>query len=105
VVGLLDFVGGTLPEEVHSGLFGLSVSRDHRGHGIGSALVQELLMWAPTRGISRVEVRAWVSNPRALALYERLGFEREGVLRNAVVVDGEPIDVVVLSRLLEALGG
>ncbi len=41
-----------------------------------------------------------MNNPKAIALYERLGFVREGLCRHAVVVDGEPIDVVLLARLL-----
>jgi hypothetical protein len=40
-----------------------------------------------------------------MRLYERLGFEREGVLRRAVIVDGEAIDVVLLARLLDPAAG
>ncbi|MDI6843144.1 MAG: GNAT family protein [Anaerosomatales bacterium] len=99
-VGLLDFVGGTLVEDRHAGVFGVSVRRGWRGRGIGTALIEALLAWAPAHGIERVEARAWASNPRAIALYERLGFEREGVLRSAIKRDGAPIDVMVLARLL-----
>jgi len=102
VVGLLDFRGEALSEQAHCGVFGVSVERRHRGGGIGTALIETLLTWAPAHGIRRIEVLAWASNPRALALYERLGFEREGCLREAVIRYGEPIDVVVLARLLVA---
>ncbi len=100
IVGLVDFVGGTLAEESHAGTFGLSVDSAHRGHGIGTALIEALLSWAPEQGIARIQAWAWVNNPGAIALYERLGFVREGLCRHAVVVDGEPIDVVLLARLL-----
>ncbi len=50
IAGLVDFVGGTLAEESHAGTFGLSVDRAHRGHGIGTALIEALLAWAPEHG-------------------------------------------------------
>lgn len=102
VVGLLDFLGGTLQEEVHAGTFAVSVDRDHRGEGVGTALIEALVAWAPAHGITRIQAWGWTSSPRALELYERLGFEREGLCRQAVMVDGEPVDVVLVARLLPA---
>jgi RimJ/RimL family protein N-acetyltransferase len=102
VVGLLDFVGGSLSENAHAGVFGISVASGMRGCGLGTRLVAELLDWAPTVGIRRVEVRCFSTNPRALALYRRLGFTDEGCLREAVSVDGESVDVFVLARLLNS---
>lgn len=102
IVGLIDFVGGTLEEEAHAGTFGLSVDRELRDAGIGTALIEALLEWAPQHGVTRVQAWAWMNNPRAIALYERLGFEREGLCRSAVMVDGEAVDVVLLARLLTA---
>jgi RimJ/RimL family protein N-acetyltransferase len=102
VVGLLDFRGEALREQAHCGVFGVSVAREHRGGGIGTALIEALFAWAPAHGIRRIEALAWENNPRALALYERLGFEREGRLRKAVIRNDEPIDVLVLARLLVA---
>ena len=100
IVGLLDFAGGTLAEEAHAGTFGLSVKRGHRGKGVGTRLVEALLAWAPAHGVWRIQAWAWVNNPQAVALYERLGFLREGLCQGAVVLDGGPIDVVLLARLL-----
>lgn len=101
VVGLLDLLGGSLEQESHVGTFGISVDSEHRGRGIGEALIQAMFAWATAHGITRLQAWAWMSNPRALALYERLGFEREGLCRRAVMVDGEPVDVVLLARLLD----
>jgi RimJ/RimL family protein N-acetyltransferase len=100
VVGLLDFLGGELEQDAHAGTFAISVDSEHRGQAIGTALIEALFAWAPEHGITRVQAWAWVSNPRALALYERLGFQREGLCRAAVMVDGEPVDVIVVARLL-----
>lgn len=102
IVGNLGFVGGTLEEERHAGTFGISVARGHRGQGVGTALLEALMEWAPTAGVRRIQALAWANNPRAIALYERMGFVREGICRQAVISDGQPIDVVMLARLLDA---
>jgi len=98
VVGLIDFVGNAMPEEAHGGVFGITVDRDRRGDGIGTALIEAMLAWAPAHGITRVQVYAFANNPRAAALYERLGFVREGLLVGAVLRDGEEIDVIALAK-------
>lgn len=101
IVGLLGFLGRQRPQEAHVGALGISVDSGYRGGGIGSALIGALFAWAPQHGISRIEVEAFANNPRAIALYERLGFEREGSRRSAVIVDGEPVDVVLLARRVD----
>lgn len=98
VVGLVGLLGRALEQEAHVGSVGLSVDRDYRGRGIGTLLLERLLEWAPAHGVTRVEIEAFANNPRALRLYERVGFVREGVRRDAVVVDGEHVDVVCLAR-------
>jgi putative acetyltransferase len=98
VVGLLGLLGRTLPQEAHVGSVGISVHRHYRGQGVGTRLMQALFGWAPVHGIRRIEVEAFANNPRAVRLYESLGFTREGVRRGAIVVDGEYVDVVCMAR-------
>lgn len=101
IAGLLGFLARQLPQEQHVGALGLSVDQQYRGRGLGSALLTALLEWAPRNGITRVELEAFEANPRAIALYERWGFEREGRRREAVLIDGEPVAVIMLARILE----
>lgn len=100
IVGLIGFLGRTLAEESHVGEFGLSVSRAYRGRGIGTALIESLIAWGSEHGISRIEVHSWANNPDAARLHTRMGFEEEGRARNAIIRDGETIDVVLGARLL-----
>lgn len=100
VIGAADFRGAARPRQAHGGEFGISVAREHRGRGVGTALIQALIAWAREAGIRRIEVHAHSNNPRALALYRRLGFEDEGLLRENVTWRGEYHDTHVLSMLL-----
>jgi RimJ/RimL family protein N-acetyltransferase len=100
VLGNIGFIGRTLAEERHAGEFGLSVAKEYRGRGIGTALIEALLAWAPAHGIWRVEVKSWSNNPGSKRLYERMGFAEEGLARAAIIRDGEMIDVIMMARLL-----
>lgn len=55
-------------------LFGLRVLPEHRGKGVGAALVGEAVKLCASRGIHELTIGAEKSNPRARSLYERLGF-------------------------------
>ncbi|MDS1268908.1 GNAT family protein [Lipingzhangella sp. LS1_29] len=63
---------------------------DHRGRGYGAALMTAVLdIIFGQRGLHRASLGVFQHNARALGLYERLGFTREGVLRDVALVDGE----------------
>lgn len=49
--------------------------------------------------VNRVELEVYDMNPRAQAVYEKLGFRREGVRREALWWDGEPHGAIVMSLL------
>ncbi len=57
----------------------LIVAAPQRGRGIGTALIQHLIrLGAEQRSV--IEIGAAGSNPRALALYQRLGFRLDRTL-------------------------
>ncbi len=53
----------------------LVVAAPDRGRGYGTALIQFLARAARDMHAPQIEIGAALSNPRALALYRRLGFE------------------------------
>lgn len=50
----------------------------YTGHGIGSALMQAALDEARGRGHDVIWLGVWQENPRAVAFYERWGFQKVG---------------------------
>jgi ribosomal protein S18 acetylase RimI-like enzyme len=52
----------------------LGVAREWRGRGVGRVLIEHLLDKGRARGRTRAALDVSVENPRAQALYERLGF-------------------------------
>jgi RimJ/RimL family protein N-acetyltransferase len=47
--------------------------------------------------LSRIALTAFAHNEAAIALYAAMGFEREGMLRRAVFIDGVWVDVVLMA--------
>lgn len=49
--------------------------------------------------VHRLELEVFSFNPRAITVYERVGFRREGVRRDALHWGGEYVDSIVMSIL------
>lgn len=71
-----------------------------RGQGLGLAAVRQLVEFGfRDLNLNRIALQVFATNGRAIKTYERAGFTIEGLLREAAFVDGEFIDVVVMSIL------
>lgn len=100
VVGMVGLAPALLPRMAHSGLLHLMVHPRCHGQGIGTALMQYTIDFADNwLGLHRLELSVLSSNPRAQALYERLGFEVEGQKRDAGLVYGQYVDEVLMARI------
>jgi len=84
----------------HAMGLGISVAPDWQGQGVGTALMAGLCDYADRwLGVLRLELTVYADNARALALYERFGFEREGLMRAYALRDGVYVDTVAMARL------
>jgi len=88
------------PRTRHAGHFGIAVRDDWRGKGIGTALMEACLDLADNwLNLTRVDLRVYVDNAPAIALYEKFGFEIEGTHRRFALCNGEYVDAHVMARL------
>ena len=87
----------TMGFQVLLGTLGVGLVPAYRGRGLGSRLIEAALERARAAGFVRIELDVYADNARAIALYERLGFVREGVVRDAVFVDGEYRDAIAMA--------
>jgi RimJ/RimL family protein N-acetyltransferase len=70
------------------------------GKGYGTDAMRVLLRFAFDRlNLNRVSLRVFDYNPRAIASYEKCGFQREGVLRQDKYLAGEYHDTIVMGIL------
>jgi RimJ/RimL family protein N-acetyltransferase len=81
---------------------GTLVDRAWRGRGVGTALVRAAVDAARDRGCHKVALQVWPHNQVAQALYRKVGFEEEGLLRRHYRRrNGELWDAVVMGLVLD----
>jgi RimJ/RimL family protein N-acetyltransferase len=78
----------------------VAVSPGSRGRGYGLAMLQDALTIAFGEWkVHRVDLGVYTQNTGAIALYERLGFQREGVQREVTLVEGKWWSALTMSLL------
>jgi RimJ/RimL family protein N-acetyltransferase len=79
--------------------FGMWVLPGLRGKGGGRMLLEAAIAARPAR-VHKIELEVWPHNEDAIALYERFGFEREGLRRDHYRRrDGRLHSSVIMARL------
>jgi L-amino acid N-acyltransferase YncA len=80
--------------------FSVYVAREHRGRGVGDALLGALVERAKSLGYHKMVLAAFPTNAPGMRLYERHGFTQVGIYHEQGMLDGKWVDVVVMERLL-----
>lgn len=102
IIGALTCGGGTLKADLHMTALGVYVLKSWRDQGVGKALMTRCIEWASASPVvERIELEVYAHNARAIHLYEKFGFEREGVKRRLYYQNGAPIDMLIMALLLE----
>lgn len=97
VIGTANFSRGRPSKIRHTANLGVALHKDWRGVGLGRAMMLAGIDWARSVGIRKLTLAVFAGNRRALALYRNLGFVREGRLRGQVILQGRPVDEVLMA--------
>jgi RimJ/RimL family protein N-acetyltransferase len=101
IVGMIGCHGSKRRAHRHSAGLGITLLREYRGRGIGTLMMERVIEWAKESGvITRIELEVYPHNRVAIHLYEKCGFVREGVRRNAYIKSGQYRDAVIMALLL-----
>ena len=99
VVGWCDIRRNGRDTDARCGTLGMGIIPGYRDRGLGRRLIETTLEAARASGIHRVELHVNADNSRAIALYEKAGFVREGVAREAVKIDDRYIDSIRMAKI------
>lgn len=100
IVGFSRCAGNTLKRTAHQVEFGVGVLKDYWGYGIGKNLLKESIDWADTNQIKKVTLKVLETNKIAILLYEKYGFEVEGVLKkDKLLSNGKYYSTVLMGRI------
>ena len=73
-----------------------------RGRGLGAEAVRLLCDFGfADLNLHRIYLHVFATNNRAIGAYEKAGFVREGLLRQAAYIDGQWVDVVLMGLIRE----
>lgn len=82
-------------------LGGVAIHPTYMGKGLGVLMLQEIIAFSVKSGFNRIELSTAVTNEKAVHLYEKVGFQKEGVLRRYTYLKSENryLDEVLMSYL------
>jgi len=87
----------------HKGNFGITVHDDYQNKGLGGILTQYILDIARESGLKKVTLAVVAHNARAIHLYEKLGYVKEGYLKmdfwNKIL--GKWDDSILMGKILD----
>ena len=88
----------------HSGSIGIMIHKDYQNQGVGTALLDAVIDVADNwLMLVRLELTVFEDNERAIYLYERFGFEKEGLKRLAAIRNGQYANEYLMARINSAL--
>lgn len=85
----------------HVGTLGIVISEQFTAQGLGRKMMEQLIDWAATNGVTRkISLVTREDNALAIALYEKLGFEKEGLLKNDTFINGHYFHTLMMGLFI-----
>jgi len=100
VVGSADVQRGRQTKNAHTGDLGIAIRKEARWIGLGRAMLEDCIRWAREVWIHKLTLSVFATNESALALYRDLGFQEEARLKGQVILEGRPVDEILMARWL-----
>lgn len=82
----------------HMGNLGICVQKKAWGIGVGKYLMEYALEKAKEGGLTKVNLDVRIDNEKAIHLYEKFGFEKEGTIKKCLFIDGVYYDNYIMGR-------
>ena len=84
-------------------LGGLAIHPSFSGKGCGQRMLDEIILLGKERGFIRMELGVSTINTKAIHLYEKAGFKKEGVLKKYIFLKTENLflDDILMAYLYE----
>lgn len=100
IIGYSRCEGNLLKRLAHKAEFGVCILQDYWGYRIGKNLLNMSIDWAEANNIKKIALTVLETNTSAINLYQKLGFQTEGILKkDKLLSDGNFYNTVVMGRI------
>ncbi|MBO9129256.1 GNAT family N-acetyltransferase [Bacillus sp. 165] len=101
IVSIASITSNQKAKSKHVGTLGIVVAQKYCGLGLGRILMDTLIEWAISNGITKkISLVTTEHNHRAIELYKKVGFEEEGLLKKDNYVNGTYYNTLVMGLIL-----
>lgn len=84
----------------------VGINLQHSSKGYGTEAMMLMLRYGFEKlKLHRIHLGVYAFNPRAIHVYEKIGFQREGILRDDLYLDGEYHDMIMMAILEDEFRG
>jgi RimJ/RimL family protein N-acetyltransferase len=101
IVGALGFRGAQAEFTKHNGMIGMSIQQEFTNTGLGTEMLKYAIELAGQFGFHRMELSVRTYNAAGIALYEKMGFQRIGLLKHIAYIDGKYVDEYAYQLILD----
>ena len=89
-----------IDHRVRKAEFGIAIDASQQGKGFGRQATSAVLQFGfDELNLNKIDLSVLTTNIRAINLYERMGFRKDGILRDEQFRNGQYVDVLLMSIL------
>jgi len=99
IIGFLSSEVGFAKRISHSAYIVIGILKNYRGKKIGVKLFEELEKWTLENRVTRLELTVMEHNESAIKLYEKMGFKKEGLKENSLIIDGKYVNEYYMGKI------
>jgi RimJ/RimL family protein N-acetyltransferase len=94
------FPGPEGRKDRHVANLGMYIFKPYREKGIGTHMLAWMLDWAKEADLGKITLAVLATNQRAIRLYQKFGFEVEGIRRKQYRIGNEYVDSILMAKFL-----
>ena len=100
IAGFLAAERGFANRIRHRAYIVIGMLKEYRGKKLGTKLFEQVEKWALENKITRLELTVIKNNEVAIKLYEKSGFNIEGIKEKSMIIDGNYVDEYYMGKIL-----
>lgn len=102
IVGIASITSVQKKRMKHNGTLGISIRKKYWDIGLGSEIMNYLIDWAKSNKITKkINLLVREDNIRGVKLYEKFGFEKEGLLKKDICVNGIYYNTIAMGLYID----